>query len=183
MAGQRQHDYHILPPSIWPFIGAAGGFTLLFGLVLLFHGNGPWVAMIGLVTVLYTMFCWWSDVIAEARIGDHTPVVQIGLRYGMIMFIVSEIMFFSAWFWSFFKNALYPMAAIDHTWPPPGIETSISAMSGACSPTWMRPDWPRIPSSFTRRTKVSTSAITAGTTSAGCTRSRCACRCSCAGRA
>ena len=74
----------------------------------------------GLALVLYTMYSWWSDVIAESHAGDHTPVVQIGLRYGVVMFIISEIMFFAAWFWSFFKHALYPMAAIDHTWPPPG---------------------------------------------------------------
>ena len=38
----------------------------------------------------------------EANQGDHTPVVSIGLRYGMIMFIASEVMFFVAWFWIFF---------------------------------------------------------------------------------
>jgi cytochrome c oxidase subunit 3 len=146
MAGQRQHDYHILPPSIWPFLGAAGGYDMLYGLVLLFHGHGPWVGLIGFATVIYTMYCWWSDVIAESRIGDHTPVVQIGLRYGMIMFIISEVMFFSAWFWSFFKNALYPMAAIDHTWPPPGVETfdpwhlplinTLILLCSGCAATW-----------------------------------------------
>jgi len=43
-------------------------------------------------------------------------VVRIGLRYGFIMFIMSEAMFFAAWFWAFFKNALYPM------WSYPGTE-------------------------------------------------------------
>ena len=58
------------------------------------------------------MYGWWSDVVTESHIGDHTPVVKIALKYGVIMFIVSEVMFFSAWFWSFFKHALYPMEAI-----------------------------------------------------------------------
>jgi len=53
--------------------------------------------------------------------------VMIGLRYGMIMFITSEVMFFLAWFWTFFKHALYPMGpqspAVDGIWPPAGIET------------------------------------------------------------
>ena len=123
MAGRRNHDYHILTPSIWPFTGAVGAFVMLLGAVLFFHDNGPWLMLMGLALVLYTMFSWWSDVIAESHAGDHTPVVQIGLRYGMIMFIISEIMFFAAWFWSFFKHAMYPMDAIDNTWPPPGIET------------------------------------------------------------
>ena len=53
------------------------------------------------------MITWWSDVVKEANEGDHTPVVSIGLRYGMILFIASEVMFFVAWFWIFFEMALF----------------------------------------------------------------------------
>ncbi len=127
MAHEKNHDFHILNPSIWPLMGALGGATMLSGLVLYFHDNGPWVAMIGLTLVLVTMYSWWSTVVAEAEAGDHTPVVMIGLRYGMLMFIASEVMFFVVWFWNFFKNALYPMTegypAVDGVWPPAGIET------------------------------------------------------------
>jgi len=127
MAHVKNHDYHILNPSIWPLMGAAGGATMLGGTVLFMHDKGPWVALIGLAVVLFTMYSWWSDVVAEAEAGDHTPVVMIGLRYGMLMFIASEVMFFVAWFWNFFKNALYPMTAgypaVDGVWPPAGIET------------------------------------------------------------
>ncbi|HVZ29651.1 MAG TPA: cytochrome c oxidase subunit 3, partial [Asticcacaulis sp.] len=74
-------------------------------------------------------------VIKESKAGDHTPVVQIGLRYGMIMFIASEVMFFVAWFWMFFEMALFhghrsgAAEALDDvktawsTWPPAGVET------------------------------------------------------------
>ena len=55
--------------------------------------------------------------------GDHTPVVQIGLRYGMALFIASEVMFFVAFFWAFFDAALSPKEAIGGMWPPEGIET------------------------------------------------------------
>ncbi len=127
MSHEKRHDFHILNPSIWPFMGAMGGFTMLAGAVLYFHDKGPWLGLVGLVMVLYTMYSWWSDVVSEASSGDHTPVVMIGLRYGMIMFIMSEVMFFLAWFWNFFKHALYPMTegspAIDGVWPPAGIET------------------------------------------------------------
>ena len=111
MAHEKNHDFHILNPSIWPFIGAVSAFIMLFGAVLWMpkQGGGPYMFLIGLAGVLYTMYAWWSDVVAEARIGDHTPVVRIGLRYGVIMFIMSEVMFFAAWFWSFFKHAMYPM--------------------------------------------------------------------------
>ncbi len=152
MAGQKNHDYHILPPSIWPLTGAAGALTMLVGAVFLFHGYGPWLAIIGLLMVLYTMYMWWGDVIAESQVGDHTPVVQIGLRYGVIMFIVSEIMFFAAWFWSFFKHALYPMGEIEGAevlpghWPPQGIEVfdpwhlplinTLILLCSGCAATW-----------------------------------------------
>ncbi|MCL4186158.1 MAG: cytochrome c oxidase subunit 3 [Rhodobacteraceae bacterium] len=129
MAHTKNHDYHILNPSIWPFLGAAGGFVMLFGAVQWMHGNGPWIFLIGAAAVAYVMVGWWADVVAESRAGDHSPVVRLGLRYGFILFITSEVMFFSAWFWSFFKHALYPMdpagmsPLVDGVWPPAGIET------------------------------------------------------------
>jgi cytochrome c oxidase subunit 3 len=127
MAHAKNHDYHILHPSSWPFAGAVSGFAMLFGAVLYFHDYGPWLLLIGAVAVMYVMYGWWSEVIAEAHGGDHTPVVVLGLRYGFIFFITSEVMFFSAWFWTFFKHALYPMGPLspaqDGVWPPAGIET------------------------------------------------------------
>ncbi|NVO24282.1 cytochrome c oxidase subunit 3 [Donghicola sp. C2-DW-16] len=123
MAHAKNHDYHVLPPSIWPFLGAVAGFIMLFGAVLWMKESGPWMFAIGFVGVLYVMFGWWSDTVSENFAGDHTPVVRIGLRYGFILFIMSEVMFFAAWFWTFFKHALYPMPAVGGVWPPEGIET------------------------------------------------------------
>ncbi|MDH5453821.1 MAG: cytochrome c oxidase subunit 3 [Paracoccaceae bacterium] len=127
MAHAKNHDYHILKPSILPFLGALGGFIMLFGAVIWMKGMSPFMSLIGLVLVLYVMYAWWAEVVHEGNTGDHTPVVRIGLRYGFILFIMSEVMFFSAWFWTFFKHALYPMTegspAIDGVWPPVGIET------------------------------------------------------------
>ena len=147
MAHAKNHDYHILNPSIWPFVGAVGAFVMLFGAVLFFHGNGPWLMLIGLALVIYVMFAWWSEVVQESHQGDHTPVVRIGLRYGFIMFIMSEVMFFSAWFWSFFKHAMYPMATFSEgQWPPPSIETfdpwhlplinTLILLCSGCAATW-----------------------------------------------
>ena len=133
MAHAKNHDYHILNPSVWPFIGAVSGFVMLFGFVIMVSpnvtSNHPWLFLIGLAGVAYVMFAWWSDVVHEAQTGDHTPVVRIGLRYGFMLFIMSEVMFFAAWFWSFFKHAMYPIdpgglsPAVDGQWPPAGIET------------------------------------------------------------
>lgn len=127
MAHVKDHDYHILPPSIWPLVGALSAFIMLVGAVFWMHGHGPVGFLVGVAGVFYTMYSWWSDTVAENHAGDHTPVVRIGLRYGFTLFIVSEVMFFSAWFWSFFKHALYPMGEqspiMDSQWPPAGIET------------------------------------------------------------
>jgi len=147
MAHAKNHDYHILPPSVWPFLAAVSAFIMLFGGVLFMHDKGPWMMLIGLVGVLYVMFGWWADVVKESRVGDHTPVVAIGLRYGFIMFIMSEVMFFAAWFWSFFKHAIFPMEHYVGTayvkpeiipvdaWHLPLINTLILLCSGAAV-TW-----------------------------------------------
>ena len=81
MAHEKNHDYHILNPSIWPFVGGVSGFVMLVGAVLYLHDYGPWLALIGLAGVLYTMYEWWSQMISEAHVGDHTPVVVICLLY------------------------------------------------------------------------------------------------------
>ncbi|MEN8840531.1 MAG: cytochrome c oxidase subunit 3 [Octadecabacter sp.] len=128
MAHEKNHDYHILPPSVWPLLTGVAVFVMLFGAVLwMDSSDSPYIFLMGFAGVLYCMYAWWAEMIVEAHQGDHTPVVSIGLRYGFIMFIMSEIMFFAAWFWSFFKHAMYPMGpqspAIDGPFPPAGIET------------------------------------------------------------
>ncbi|MBY0304151.1 MAG: cytochrome c oxidase subunit 3 [Sphingomonas sp. 28-62-20] len=140
MAGAKNHDYHILPPSIWPFMGAMAALALAVGGIMWMHKapSGGLVFYLGLAGVLATMFLWWRDVIKEAHSGDHTPVVQLHLRYGMILFIASEVMFFVGWFWAFFDFSLFPapveviggeVTRIAETvknvagqWPPKGLE-------------------------------------------------------------
>ncbi|MCQ8780730.1 cytochrome c oxidase subunit 3 [Mangrovibrevibacter kandeliae] len=139
----KHHDYHIVDPSPWPLVGSVGAFIMFFGLVgLMRYSNGgqfvvfgadlatPWIFVAGLVIVLYTMYAWWADMVRESLHGIHTKVVSLSLRYGMIMFIASEVMFFVAWFWAFFDASLYPNEAVQAArtnvlggqWPPAGIE-------------------------------------------------------------
>src|SRR5256884_4802243 len=136
MAAQaKHHDYHLVDPSPWPIVGAVSAVVMAVGAILWMHhltAAAPIVFGIGTVGVLYTMASWWADVIKEAQYkGDHTRVVQISHRYGMILFIASEVMFFVAWFWAFFNTALFPIDIhqvvrtefIGGVWPPKGIET------------------------------------------------------------
>ena len=129
-AHAKNHDYHLVDPSPWPAIGASAAFILAVGAVIWMHGSSPAVALIGFAGVLYTMFMWWRDVVKESHKGDHTDVVSLHLRYGMLLFIASEVMFFVAWFWAFFDASLFSgdamqaarFEATSGVWPPKGIE-------------------------------------------------------------
>ncbi len=120
----QKHLFHIVTPSPWPFLGSLGALLLMIGNVMYFHSykNGLGVAFIGLILVLLVMIVWWRDIIREATwLGFHTKFVQNGLRIGIALFILSEIMFFSAFFWAFFHSSLAPAAQIGSMWPPKGI--------------------------------------------------------------
>jgi cytochrome c oxidase subunit 3 len=134
-AHAKHHDYHLVDPSPWPIVGAVSAFLLAIGAITWMHHMTPAAPFIfgaGVIGTLYTMASWWRDVMREAQFkGDHTRVVQISHRYGMILFIASEVMFFVAWFWAYFNVALFP-ADLHHVartellggvWPPKGIET------------------------------------------------------------
>ena len=121
-AAAHKHPYHLVDPSPWPIIGALAAGIMFGGTVWWMHGGETWVMGLGLLGVLAIMFVWWRDVIREAVFeGHHTKVVQIGLRYGMALFIASEVMFFAAFFWAYFSAALFPTAAMGGVWPPKGI--------------------------------------------------------------
>ena len=129
------HDYHLVNPSPWPAIGSVSAFVSAVGAILWMHhmvSYAPVILGAGVIGIAYTMIGWWRDVIYEAEVEhDHTRVVQISHRYGMILFIASEVMFFVAWFWAYFNTALFPgqfedIARIAYTggvWPPKGVVT------------------------------------------------------------
>jgi cytochrome c oxidase subunit 3 len=122
----QKHSFHLVDPSPWPLVSAISALMLTFGGVLYMHGytEGSFLWKLGILMILYVMFCWWRDVIREATIeGQHTQSVQSGLKMGVILFIVSEIMFFVAFFWAFFHSSFNPSPAIGGVWPPAFIAT------------------------------------------------------------
>ncbi|MEG6508745.1 cytochrome c oxidase subunit 3 [Methyloligella sp. 2.7D] len=138
----KQHDYHILNPSPWPIVGSIAAFVLALGALQYFitkkagEPEALWI-LPGLILVLFTMIAWWGDVLKEGRRGEHSPVVQLHMRYGMILFIASEVMFFVAWFWAYFDVALYPDDAVTYArtavtggeWPPiPSVDTDVAGL-------------------------------------------------------
>ncbi|GAA4522913.1 cytochrome c oxidase subunit 3 [Chelativorans composti] len=141
----KNHDYHIIDPSPWPALGGLGAFLMALGGVAWMRALNSdsfevlgldlanakyWIFAIGTVLTLYVMYAWWSDTIKEGHEGHHTRVVTLHMRYGMMMFIASELMFFVAWFWAFFDASLFPGEAVQVAraeftggeWPPAGIE-------------------------------------------------------------
>lgn len=122
---KQKHPFHLVDPSPWPIFGSLGALATTLGGVMYMHSfaGGASLLTLGLTMIFYTMFVWWRDVIRESTYeGHHTSVVQIGLRYGMILFIISEVMFFLAFFWAFFHSSLAPTVEIGAIWPPKGIE-------------------------------------------------------------
>ncbi|MBL8805305.1 MAG: cytochrome c oxidase subunit 3 [Rhodospirillales bacterium] len=129
--------YHLVEPSPWPIIGSISAFVLAVAALTFMHPDlfgkgseaffkslGVWKIVIGLGLVLFTMYGWWGQVVKEAMTpGLHSAAVRLGLRYAMVLFIASEVMFFVAFFWSYFHFALYPEHTVGQVWPPKDIVT------------------------------------------------------------
>ena len=145
----QRHPFHLVDPSPWPFVASLSAFSCVIGGVLYMHSyiQGRFILYLGFSMLLIIMFVWWRDVIRESTFeGHHTGIVQRGLRYGVILFIVSEVFFFFAFFWAFFHSSLAPTIEIGSMWPPKGINvlnpweipflnTLILLLSG-CTVTW-----------------------------------------------
>jgi len=126
---EQRHPFHLVDPSPHPLLSSIAALNVTFGGVLWFNNyiGGFSLLIIGFITMLSIMGLWWRDIVREATYeGNHTHEVQFGLRMGMLLFIVSEVMFFFAFFWGFFNSSLAPAHDIGGVYPPQGI-TILSA--------------------------------------------------------
>ncbi|HEX7389786.1 MAG TPA: cytochrome c oxidase subunit 3, partial [Acidiphilium sp.] len=127
IAGRVAHPYHLVEPSIWPVFGALAAILFAAGIIFVAHYNDYWFLIAGVIVAFFTMVVWWRDVIRESRTpGLHKLITQIGMRYGMALFISSEVMFFVAFFWTYFNFFFFPGHqgyAMVASWPPPQIST------------------------------------------------------------
>ena len=120
----QYHPFHLVDPSPWPYVGAFSALGLTSGTVLYMHGYkyGDLLAFTSFAFILLVMIVWWRDVIREATFqGHHTLIVQRGLKWGMLLFILSEVCFFFSFFWAFFHSSLAPTIEVGAVWPPIGI--------------------------------------------------------------
>ena len=120
----KKHPFHLVELSVWPLLVAFAAMVTVIGGVLTFHDHGNWVLYLGIVSLLLTTGKWFVDIVDESMTpGLHNEVVRLGFRWGMALFIFSEVCFFGAFFWAYFNASLFPTDAIGGMWPPKGIET------------------------------------------------------------
>nr|WHU31468.1 cytochrome c oxidase subunit III [Claassenia xucheni] len=122
MSTHANHPYHLVDQSPWPLTGALGALATVSGLVKWFHHYDISLLILGLIILSLTMVQWWRDITREGTFqGLHTLPVILGLRWGMILFITSEVFFFISFFWAFFHSSLSPTSELGAMWPPAGI--------------------------------------------------------------
>lgn len=123
MSTHSNHPFHLVDYSPWPLTGSISTITLVAGIVKWFHHFDISLLILGLIVTLLTIYQWWRDISREGTFqGLHTYNVTIGLQWGIILFIVSEVFFFLSFFWGFFHRRLAPSIELGINWPPIGIE-------------------------------------------------------------
>nr|YP_009995498.1 cytochrome c oxidase subunit III [Ochthebius uniformis]QNP09953.1 cytochrome c oxidase subunit 3 [Ochthebius uniformis] len=124
MSMNKNHPFHLVDYSPWPLMGALSAMITMIGLIKWFHFYNNNLFLLGTLTTMLIMYQWWRDISREGTFqGLHTYNVTMGLRWGMILFITSEIFFFLSFFWGFFHSSLTPSIEIGMMWPPKGIMT------------------------------------------------------------
>jgi cytochrome c oxidase subunit 3 len=122
MTTHHNHPYHLVDYSPWPLTGAIGVLTLVTGIVKWFHNFNINLLILGYIITILTIYQWWRDICREGTLqGKHTILVSKGLRWGIILFIISEVFFFISFFWAFFHRSLSPNIEIGIIWPPISI--------------------------------------------------------------
>jgi cytochrome c oxidase subunit 3 len=116
------HPFHLVERSPWPLVGSLRALILTTSLIEIIHLNKKILLILRFIMLYLTMLQWWRDIIREATFqGLHTLPVKKGIKWGITLFILSEILFFFSFFWSFFHASLAPDLSLGLIWPPQNI--------------------------------------------------------------
>ena len=108
--------------SFWPLLVSIILFAVMGNTVLWINLKITLISVVfPLVFLVALAFIWWKDVMRERLLGYHTHKLEVRLRIGMLLFILSEVFFFVSFFWAFYDATLSPTVEIGLTWPPKGI--------------------------------------------------------------
>ena len=117
---QPTDKYFIAEPSYWPLLGTSGLFCLVLGLVQVLHDGalGPYIMLLGVALLIFTMFGWFGAVIKESLAGLHSHQMDLTYRWGMLWFIVSEIFLFGIFFFALFYVRMFVIPDLGDTVSP-----------------------------------------------------------------
>lgn len=108
--------------SFWPLLSSLILFSVVTNLVLVINLKlSLFVLLFSVFLLLVIMFLWWKDLNIESLLGYHTHKLEISLRVGILLFILSEVFFFISFFWAFYDASLAPSSELGLVWPPKGI--------------------------------------------------------------
>ena len=123
MANSSRHPFHLVDNSPWPILSSIFAFGLTVGGVYFFSKFSISLLRFARLGIILLSRQWWRDVSREATVlGLHSRVVELGIRWGIVLFICSEVFFFVSFFWSFFYASLSPNLEVGRTWPPLGVK-------------------------------------------------------------
>nr|YP_010535719.1 cytochrome c oxidase subunit III [Ornithodoros tartakovskyi]UYB78670.1 cytochrome c oxidase subunit III [Ornithodoros tartakovskyi]UYB78683.1 cytochrome c oxidase subunit III [Ornithodoros tartakovskyi] len=116
------HPFHMVDKSPWPLTGSIAAFTFMVGMINVMYSFNFDILLVALTLTILTMIQWWRDISREASLqGHHTLIVINNMKWGMLLFILSEVLFFTSFFWAFFHSSLSPNIEIGSAWPPMGV--------------------------------------------------------------
>ena len=120
----RRTAPHLVEVRPWPLLVGILALSITVNLVLFFRGQLGWLGgALRFIALVFVLIQWWRDVIRERTyMGEHRKVVVRGLKIGIVLFILSEVIFFFGFFWAFFHARLAPAVELGCAWPPVGLE-------------------------------------------------------------